>query len=188
MSRDEPPHNRADRDAPPHLRTGKRDTPGRVSTDRDAAPLSRLGHILGNERFDRAGKSKDQTSPAASEKTARVPTLSDADNWVSVDDVVDEEQDSRHRRRTQFKERGSLLSRIADEHEDLKRPRGASDHGLNGKEKEKEKLKTRKAAKTVKSVNVDVYIPSVVTVGALAKLLNVRFGMLCVSSSVVFPS
>ena len=54
--------------------------------------------------------------------------------------------------------------------------------------KEKEKLKTRKAAKTVKSVNVDVYIPSVVTVGALAKLLNVRFGMLCVSSSVVFPS
>ena len=42
----------------------------------------------------------------------------------------------------------------------------------------KEKERTDKAPKPVKQVNVDVYIPSVVTVGNLAKLLNVTLGTL----------
>ncbi len=41
----------------------------------------------------------------------------------------------------------------------------------------KEKAKAPKARKAVKQVNVDVFIPSVVTVGNLARSLNISLGM-----------
>lgn len=41
----------------------------------------------------------------------------------------------------------------------------------------KERAKVPKGPRAVKQVNVDVFIPSVVTVGNLARLLNISLGM-----------
>lgn len=49
----------------------------------------------------------------------------------------------------------------------------------------KEKAKAPKTPKVVKQVNVDVFIPSVVTVGNLARLLNISLGMSCIKVLVI---
>ncbi|KAI0928636.1 hypothetical protein AcW2_004584 [Taiwanofungus camphoratus] len=72
--------------------------------------------------------------------------------------------------RGNFKERGSILSKIKG-NDDV----AIGDHSrarLGNVIKDKEKRK--KAAKTIKPVNLDLFIPSVVSVGNLAKLLKVR--------------
>jgi len=80
--------------------------------------------------------------------------------------------------RKEFKERGSIVSRFGFSNDITLSKHGrisgtrASEHSVKEKEREKKKA----AVKTVKHVNRDVFIPSVVSVGNLAKLLNVRLG------------
>ena len=116
---------------------------------------------LGKAKATGAGASKG----AASDMSADL-------GWSRTAD--EEERGSRSRqKRGQYKGRGSLLSQFAEEVPSRSRN---SNGRTEAKEKEKEKVKVTKTAK-VKQVSVDVYIPSVVTVGTLARLLNVKLGM-----------
>ena len=94
--------------------------------------------------------------------------------YFSTQDA-DEESASRHRKeRGRFKQRGSLVSRL-DEEVAIPKHSRVSQAQPSGKGKEKEKAgevqKTANAAK-----RVDVFIPTVISVGNLAKLLNVTLG------------
>jgi hypothetical protein len=79
------------------------------------------------------------------------------------------------RDRTNFKTRGSIASHFREEGAAVPAysRTGYDIKAKLGARREKERIRK---AKSVKKVNVDVFIPSTVSVGQLARLLNVRMG------------
>lgn len=145
-------------------------------------PDSALGKILRTERIQEVSKAlaegeilEGKEEKAENWTSARKASVS---AWTPISDA-DEGFGSRQRNKRTYKERGSLISRHSEEVAIPKYSR-ASNARTNTKEKEK----VQKAPKAVKPANVDVFIPSVVSVGNLAKLLNVTLGMCGPSFSV----
>lgn len=140
---------------------------------------SALGNILSNDRIEKVSNalaegevSEQKDGEEEKRGSTRKPSTS---AWTPASNV-DEGFGSRQRNKRSFKERGSLISRLSEEVAIPNYSR-ASNARLVSKEKEKEKEKTQKAPKAVKPASVDVFIPSVVSVGNLAKSLNVTLGM-----------
>ncbi|PIL24155.1 hypothetical protein GSI_13908 [Ganoderma sinense ZZ0214-1] len=148
----------------------------------ESSSLSGLGDILRSDRIDKASTAReeavDSVRSSKAESEAQVSKSSGqgdkgfaSQTWTFGLDA-DDGQDFRSRqKRVQFKERGSLMSRLGQDAEIpsySKKSRTSS-----GQAATKEKTKAPKAPKAVKQVNVDVFIPSVVTVGNLARLLNI---------------
>ncbi|OSD08681.1 initiation factor 2 [Trametes coccinea BRFM310] len=121
--------------------------------------------LLAGERQEQAEPQEQVTEP---EEKGKSPV---ARAWVDTDDDSSLRglgRSERHKR-TQYKERGSLLSRLKDEAVIPKHSRVS-----NVRSEVKEKEEKKKAPKAIKKVNADVFIPSIITVGNLAKLLNVK--------------
>lgn len=138
---------------------------------------SALGNILSNDRIEKVSNalaegevSEQKDGEEEKRGSTRKPSTS---AWTPASNV-DEGFGSRQRNKRSFKERGSLISRLSEEVAIPNYSR-ASNARLVSKEKEKEKM--QKAPKAVKPASVDVFIPSVVSVGNLAKSLNVTLGM-----------
>ncbi len=140
----------------------------------EQSSLQGLGNILRSDRIQKASKAlaegegeqkvtETEGQKGGSSALARV--------WTPSPDADDGSASRSRSKRSQFKERGSLVSRLAGE---VEIPAYSRVSVIRPAGKEKEKLE--KAPKLVKQVNVDVYIPSVVSVGNLAKLLNVKLG------------
>ena len=155
------------KDAPPHVdrRPSVGNSLGRDRTQKadNQEPRARVPQRQGEKRAEtrRGGRA------------AFVATERAADpSWS--EDAEEGERGSRSRQnRAQFKERGSLLSRFSEDSAEI----STDPRSDRGEVKGKGKGKTKSSARVVKPVNVDVYIPSVVSVGTLARLLNVKLGM-----------
>ena len=101
--------------------------------------------------------------------------------WRTAEDREDGRGGRSRQNRAQYKDRGSLVSRWESDVEIPSQHR-TSRADAKGKEKEKTRVAKEKAPKPV---NVDVYIPSVVSVGTLARLLNVRLGTFSICSALI---
>lgn len=151
--------------------------------------LEGLDNILRSDRINKATTAIEQGT-----ETTRIKEWEERDQ-VKKPDVqrnnagasqvwtpgmdVDSRQDSRSRhRRTQFKERGSLMSRLSHDVDVSSHSRSSRTPSAQVTTKEK----SVKSPKAAKQVNVDVFIPTVVSVGNLARLLNVKLG----TSSIIF--
>lgn len=89
-----------------------------------------------------------------------------------VETIANEKEYTRNAKyaRKTFKERGSIASRIA---EGVTIPRHSR---VKVTQVQKSKERERKVKRNVRKVNLDVFIPSVVSVGNLARLLDIRIG------------
>lgn len=90
---------------------------------------------------------------------------------------VSSDVEAANRRRggdAKFKQRGSLLSRLNNE--DVSIPHRPRVHDLRTSFKPKVQRSTRQV-----KINPDIHIPSVVSVGNLARLLNIRLGGFCLA-------
>ncbi|KAI8998476.1 hypothetical protein BD414DRAFT_475182 [Trametes punicea] len=147
--------------------TGALDAIGSIlKSDRIKAASS----VLAEGRETKAEEREDDPDDARNKRQQPATRAT----WVAPA-VADDETASRgftrsdRHNRSQYKERGSLVSRLKDEVVIPSSSR-ASDSRPAAKAKEEKK----RNPKPVKAVTVDVFIPSVVTVGNLAKLLNVK--------------
>ncbi|KAH9901628.1 hypothetical protein C8Q73DRAFT_252680 [Cubamyces lactineus] len=156
----------------------------RQPSSKGSDSLGALDRILHKDRIKQASDAlvekqsrqdsneTEQDGSDTREKGKRTASAS----WASAA-VVDEPtrgsgRGDRHNR-AQFKTRGSLLASLKDDSAVLDKSRDSSSRA-----KVKEKEEKKKAPKLLKAVNVDVFIPSVITVGNLAKLLNVKLDVL----------
>ncbi|KZT28492.1 initiation factor 2 [Neolentinus lepideus HHB14362 ss-1] len=148
------------RASPPHL-------------DRDPAP----------HRAPSLVPQQGQTQSRGSQTPRRTPTEDDVILKPIEEEGVVEEGHVRDRRevrsvRGSHKSRGSLLAHLTDE--DAAIP-SHSKHGTHqpGTDLVKKKKKKDGVSKVAtKKVAVDLFVPSVVSVGTLARLLNIRLGTL----------
>ncbi|KAI0362312.1 initiation factor 2 [Trametes cingulata] len=138
--------------------------------------------ILRQDRIQEASNTlaNGQNRQAAQEEDdSACSKVQSATRGVWTAPTIAEEGDSRGSRRgdrhgrSHYKERGSLISRLKHEVVISNSPRASSNRSV-AKEKEHKK----KTSAKVKAVNLDVFIPSVVSVGNLAKLLNVKLDVL----------
>lgn len=119
--------------------------------------------------------SVDQKEDSQNEEHVQELVQTDIDEVVSVEsDAVSIQRPTKGSRGV-FKERGSILSKMD---QDVAIPNYSRTrnpvYAVKGKGKE------RKAKKQdAKAPNLDIYIPSVISVGNLARLLNVRPGKFC---------
>jgi hypothetical protein len=129
------------------------------------------GESLADPRLER-----DLPRNAISEnKTEKPPdelkvNEAETDNFEDVSDGAVDPRGSRQRRGS-FKARGSLASLVR---EDMAIPGHSKSSTLRPKTNPSKSWK--KKAHIEKKVKIDVYIPSTVSVGTLARLLNVRLG------------
>ena len=150
--------------------------------DRDGAPhLSRPKSAEHNSSngYPVATSSDRQLQNDLGEGPSHKPELTDYDDYTDVLDVqVDNEgpdSDIRARRpaREGIKERGSVVERLKTGG-NVQIPRHPRIN--SGKSAANRKAKRAKAA--AKLVNLDIFIPSIISVGNLAQLLGIRLGTL----------
>ncbi|KAI9065099.1 initiation factor 2 [Trametes sanguinea] len=137
----------------------------RIQAASDSLAKGRQGEA---ESQEQASKQQQQQHVDNSQDKGKRPVVR---TWVEADDDSSSHGSGRGERhnRTQYKDRGSLLSRLKAEEAVIPKHSRVSNARSDVKEKEK-----KKAPKEVKKVNADVFIPSIITVGNLAKLLNVK--------------
>lgn len=132
-----------------------------------------------NTTNTRPRSSIDNTSRLAKDRIQNQNTegYSDSADEVTEDSIgrdtmLDHGANERSRRsRDKFKKHGSVTQSLA-----LRRNERASSHSRVSESHTETTKTTKKKAKQAKVVHLDLYIPSIVTVGNLARLLNVRMG------------
>jgi hypothetical protein len=128
-------------------------------------PDSRRDHDLSRPRADR------EAQPAEFPK--KLPSIEEGTPLEFFADLENGRSTRGGRpNRDAYKERGSLLSRF---HEDVAIPTHSRVSSASQK-LDPSRIKKKRIV-LEKRVSVDVYIPSTVSVGTLARLLNVRLGM-----------
>ncbi|KAI0372835.1 initiation factor 2 [Pilatotrama ljubarskyi] len=145
------------------------------------ASLRGFQDILRQDRIQEASSAlaEGQTRRASDEEAnARSRPPPDTRGVWTAPTIADEgtSRDSRRgerHNRSQYKERGSLISRLKDE---VVIPN--SSRVSSGRSVAKEKEEKKRASAKVKTAKLDVFIPSVVSVGNLAKLLNIKLDVL----------
>lgn len=146
---------RSDRHLPPHSQPRTNSTPS-SRLDRGVAPHLEP-HISARDRDWDGASSSDH------DKT-----------YSSPDIIPNQRDDTRRGRREAFKSRRSLVSGLDEE--ELVIP-GQSKLGPGASRTKLSVSKVKKSApRVLKRRRVDVYIPSIVSVGQLARLLNVKLG------------
>ncbi len=118
---------------------------------------------------DSPSEDKGEVKPAKEAGVSAVTTV----NAIPAALELDETPSPRYSKgaRSTFKERGSILSRMD---EDVAIPSHSRVRTSPNVAKGKEKRKVRKREDKV--ANLDIFIPSVISVGNLARLLKVRLG------------
>jgi hypothetical protein len=150
-----------------------RQFPSSTPSDRSTSNASRFSRDNVRERSNTPQQRTPSRGPADPSSHQRVTQRSE---WKhpradpsSSDRQVGERSDHRNARsaksnRNPHKERGSLLSRFSEE------------EAQKTQQTSQRPVKVKKAKVIEKKVLADVYIPSVVSVGTLARLLGVRLG------------
>ncbi|CCL99325.1 uncharacterized protein FIBRA_01343 [Fibroporia radiculosa] len=183
QSRDSAPHQ-AGRDPAPHQATGPSRSQ-RANAQPSSSGSSFLRQILRKDRItaelDRlaAGEQEDEDLVETDKRKTVVnaPTpLEDAvgEPLAAGEPEVRIRSRSGKQARKDFKERGSIVSKLSIG-EDVTVSRQSRASGANAV---REREKRKKAVRSAKPVNVDIFIPSVVSVGNLAKLLHIRLDTL----------
>lgn len=133
-----------------------------------SAPL--IQHALPPARRTEENSLRQLQDRQNSSKTSHPP-----DSWTSYVDSLEDGETNRNRRlhksQVTIKQRGSLIEKMKMIPETF---------GDSEKDYEKARIQKQRARKNKalmeKKVTADVYIPSVVSVGQLAQLLDVRLG------------
>ncbi|KZS99524.1 zincin, partial [Laetiporus sulphureus 93-53] len=180
FQRSPPPHREEAprRDWAPHKDGGAR---------KDAAPYRDNGrrHLRKDRIVAELEAPQEEEEGEDEELTERDETIRASGSIEAVEesasDVMADELAFRSRGRDpkqlrqDHKERGSIVARLRAEN-DLTIPnKHRGSYKVTSMQATKAKEKKAKAAKDLKPANVDVFIPSVVSVGTLAKLLNITF-------------
>lgn len=137
-----------------------------------SAPL--VQHALPPARRTEENSSR-QLQDRQNSSNSKPSTFQPPDSWASYVDSLDDGETNRNRRlhksQVAIKQRGSLIEKMK------MMPETFDD---SEKDYEKARIQKQRARKnkalTEKKVTADVYIPSVVSVGQLAQLLDVRLG------------
>ncbi len=157
------------------------------------SPSRGLQNILRNDRIKEASatlaaQQAQRAAEAAVDETQPTqpkPKPASRTTWAAstIPDDANNSRGSARNKRSQYKERGSIISRLKDEVVIPSHSRVTSSRsGI------KEKEQKKNTSKAHKPIHVDVFIPSVVSVGNLAKLLNVRLGTLDECFNIVLRS
>lgn len=125
---------------------------------------------------EREREQPKESDPLEQEQEVLEPELDDVVDAIRPPPIASVSIRARNRKEKQprrdFNERGSILTRLGDE--DVAIPTNSRAPARASQQSSRPRDKGKKSAKAVKPVNVDVYIPSVVSVGNLARLLNIR--------------
>lgn len=143
---------------------------------RFVANVNKLSELNGVElSLEKQSEAAAQEIDAALKAGEEVETELGATLIEDIDDVVlDVPPVGHHHTRQQkltYKHRGSLVSRVDDQN-------SITSHSVRRKQEpvEKKRRITKLGNRAIKTATIDVYIPSIISVSNLARLLKVRLG------------